>query len=169
VSTERSSLFFVVGSRKTVHNKAIQKISELAESVLADTGFFLIDVEIKGGNQPVIWVYVDAENRGINMDECADFSKELSFLMDAHEVFGGSYRLNVSSPGVGRSLSDKRQYPKNKGRKTRIKFKDNENYLKVEGILKEVSDSEIMVEKEDGSLQAVTFDQLVEARVIPTI
>lgn len=152
-----------------MQNKVIQKISELAESVLKDTDFFLIDVEIKGSNQPIVWVYIDAEDRGVNMDECAKLSNELSFLMDAHEIFSGGYRLNVSSPGITRPLSDKRQYPKNKGRKARVKFKDNGEYLKVEGILKEVAEQEIKLETEDGTFKTIAFDHLVEAKVLPSI
>lgn len=156
-------------SAKAVQNKIINKISELTESVLSGTDFFLIDVEIKGGNEPVVWVYIDAEDRGVTMDECAELSNELSFLMDAHEVFSGTYRLNVSSPGVTRPLADRRQYPKNRGRKSRIKFKVNGEYLKVEGILDEVDEDKIILKQEDGSTIDISFDQVVETKIIPSI
>lgn len=152
-----------------MQNKVIEKISELAESVLANTNFFLLEVEVKGEREPVIWVYVDADNRGINMDECAEISRELSFLLDAHEIFTGGYRINVSSPGVTRPLSDKRQYPKNKGRKTKVKYKSNGEYLKTEGILQDVNEDDIAIEQEDGSVLKLEFNQLVETKIIPTI
>lgn len=152
-----------------MQNKVIEKISELAESVLQGTDFFLVDVDIKGSREPVVWVYIDAEDRGVNMDECADFSNELSFLMDAHEMFGGSYRLNVSSPGVTRPLSDPRQYPKNKGRKARVKYKIGDEYLNEEGILKEIDGRRIVLEKDKGEQLVIDFDQLVETKIIPAI
>ena len=71
MSAERSSLFFVPKIKKIVQNKVIEKISELAESVLVNTDFFLVEVEIKGNKEPVVWVYIDADDRGVNMDECA--------------------------------------------------------------------------------------------------
>lgn len=152
-----------------MQNKQINKISELVESVLAGSDFFLVEVEIKGSREPVIWVYVDANDRGINMDECAKLSNELSFLMDAHDIFSEGYRINVSSPGVSRPLSDKRQYPKNKGRKTRVKYKSGGEYLKIEGILQDVDEQDIVIEQEDGSVLKLGFDQLVETKIIPTI
>lgn len=152
-----------------MQNKAIQKISELAESVLANTDFFLVEVEIKGNKEPVVWVYIDADDRGVNMDECAEVSRELSFLMDAHDMFPGGYRINVSSPGVTRPLSDKRQYSKNKGRKAKVKYKVDGEYLKIEGILQDVDENDIAIEQEDGSVLKLHYDQLVETKIIPTI
>lgn len=152
-----------------MQNKVIEKISELTESVLSGTDFFLIEVEVKGDREPVVWVYVDAKDRGINMDECAELSRELSFVMDAHDIFTGGYRINVSSPGVTRPLSDRRQFPKNKGRKTKVKYKSDDKYLKVEGILQDVDERDIVIEQEDGSVLKLGFDQLVETKIIPTI
>lgn len=144
------------------------KISELAESVLVTTDFFLVDVEIKGGNIPEIWVSVDGEDRDINMDECAEISNELSFLMDAYELFSGRYRMNVSSPGLDRPLVDRRQYPKNKGRRIKVKYKQDGEDLKVEGTLQDVSDKGIAVEINEQTTVRLSFDDLVETKIIPS-
>ena len=141
----------------------------MAESVLSRTDFFLVDAEVKGGNPPVVWVYVDAAEKGVNMDECAEISKELGFLLDAHELFRGNYRLNVSSPGLSRPLTDRRQYPKNEGRTARIKFKSGGEYRKVEGVLRKVTEQNIVIEKEGGSTEAIDFNQLVETKILPSI
>lgn len=168
VSAERFSLFFVPKNRKIVQNEVVNKISELAESVLATTDFFLVDVEIKGGDTPEVWVSVDAEDRGVNMDECAEISNELSFLMDAHDMFSGRYRMNVSSPGLSRPLVDRRQYPKNVGRKAKFKVKHDGEYSKVEGVLKEVAEEHIVVNLDDDSRKKILFDELVETKIIPS-
>lgn len=152
-------------------NQLKNDISELAESVLDSTDFFLVDIKIGGGNNPEIWIYVDGKDRGINMDECADISNEVSFLIDAHEVLKGAYRLNVSSPGLSRPLLDRRQYPKNKGRKVKIKYKTDGEYKKLEGVLEEVNEHAIVVipeEAEDAPVD-LRFDQIVETKIIPSI
>ncbi len=136
-------------------NKVIDQLKELAESVLARTDFFLVDAEVKGGSDTIIWVYIDAEDRGVNMDECAKISNELSFVMDAHELINGKYRLNVSSPGLSRPLTDRRQYPKNEGRKARVKFKSDGEYQKLEGVLQQVEESQIIIELEDGARHCI--------------
>lgn len=168
MSTARSSLFFVPVIAIIVSNKVTDKIAEVAESVLATTDFFLIDVEIKGGDVPEVWISIDGVERGVNMDECAEISNEISFLMDAHDIFSGQYRINVSSPGLSRPLVDLRQYPKNKGRKARIKYKHDGEYHKAEGILQEVLEDKITIELDDNSTFTVAFDDLVETKIIPS-
>lgn len=150
-------------------NSVTDKISELADSVLSTTDFFLVDVEIKGGDTPEVWVSVDAEDRGVNMDECAEISNELSFLLDAHDIFSGAYRINVSSPGLSRPLVDRRQYPKNVGRKAKFKYEKDGEARKVEGTLQEVSDENIVIELDDDSTIKVPFDNLVETKIIPSL
>jgi ribosome maturation factor RimP len=151
-----------------VQNKVITKISELAESVLSTTDFFLIDVEIRGGDTPEVWVSVDGEDRGVNMDECAEISNELSFLMDAHDVFSGTYRINVSSPGLDRPLVDRRQYPKNVGRKASFKYKKDGEEMSVEGTLQDVSEESISIKLDDDSIIKISFDELIETKIIPS-
>jgi len=168
VSTGRYSLFFVPIKPKIVQNKVITKISELAESVLSTTDFFLIDVEIRGGDTPEVWVSVDGEDRGVNMDECAEISNELSFLMDAHDVFSGTYRINVSSPGLDRPLVDRRQYPKNVGRKASFKYKKDGEEMSVEGTLQDVSEESISIKLDDDSIIKISFDELIETKIIPS-
>jgi len=151
-----------------VQNKVTNKISELAESVLSTTDFFLIDVEIRGGDTPEVWVSVDAEDRGVNMDECAEISNELSFLMDAHDIFSGAYRINVSSPGLSRPLVDRRQYPKNVGRKAEFKFQKDGEQTSIEGTLQEVSEENIAIKLEDDSTIKIPFEELIETKIIPS-
>lgn len=149
-------------------NKVTDKIAEVAESVLSTTDFFLVDVEIKGGDIPEVWISIDAEDRGVNMDECAEISNEISFLMDAHDIFSGKYRINVSSPGLSRPLVDKRQYPKNVGRKVKVKYKENGEYRKVEGTLQDTLEDEVVIGLQDESTLTIPFEDLVETKIIPS-
>jgi ribosome maturation factor RimP len=150
-------------------NTLKNEISRLAETVLGETDFFLVDIAVKGANPPEVRVYADGGERGINMDECEEISQELGFLMDAHELFTDTYRLIVSSPGMKFSLVDKRQFPKNKGRKIKLKFKDDQGYHKCKGILHDLTDHEIIVNPDNNEPFSVLFNQIVEARVIPAI
>ena len=149
-------------------NDVKKQIKELAESILGQWSFFLVDLKIQGGKQTTVWIYVDSENKDVGLDECAEVSKELGFLLDAHEVLD-NYRLNISSPGLSRPLVDARQYPKNMGRKARVKFKIGGSYEKLEGILSDSNDENILLETEDGEKKTIAFDNIVETKIIPKI
>lgn len=52
-----------------------------------------------GGKEGLIRIFVDKPD-GINIDECAQISGELSTQLDVLNFVPGPYRLEVSSPGV---------------------------------------------------------------------
>ena len=161
--------FFVPNRSKTLNKKVINRVKELFEEVIEDTSFFLVDVEFKGGPEPVVWIYVDAENEDVTLDQCADLSRELGFLMDANGVIKGRYRLNVSTPGLSRPLQDPRQFKKNVGRRLRVKFKEQEEYQKVEGELKEFAENELIIQQDDEHLKHIAYEDVVQSKVIPVI
>ncbi|MBO6572518.1 ribosome maturation factor [bacterium] len=148
----------------------IQKIKDLAAPLVESKDLFVVDIEHKtGSGLNEVWLYLDAQDRGVNLDECADISRELGFLIEAHELFENKYRLNVSSPGLSRPLSDVRQYKKNQGRKAKVKFKKEDEYDKAEGIIVGMDENGIMLEDQNGKSVKVLFDDIKEAKIVPNI
>lgn len=148
----------------------IQKIKDLAAPLVESKNLFVVDIEHKtGSGLNEVWLYLDAQDRGVNLDECADISRELGFLIEAHELFEKKYRLNVSSPGLSRPLSDVRQYKKNEGRKAKVKFKNDDEYDKTEGTIVGVDENGIMLKDQNGKSVKVLFDDIKEAKIVPNI
>lgn len=79
-------------------------MEQLIEKVLAREGFEIVDVEFtprRGGS--VLTIYIDREG-GVDLDACAFVSEIVGPILDAHDVVGGRYYLEVSSPGIERPL-----------------------------------------------------------------
>lgn len=147
-----------------------ETIKELALPLAEEKNLFLVDVELKTGGGTEVWVYLDGEERGVNLDECAEISRELGFLIDAHELLGDKYRLNVSSPGLSRPLTDKRQYTRNIERTLKLRFrKENEEVGKLEGVITKVSDTAVLITKDKDEKKEIPFDSIIEAKIIPVI
>ncbi len=85
-----------------------ESIRELAEPILASAGLELWDVEIIGD---VVRIMVERPG-GVDLDALSAASAVLSPLLDAHpEATPDSrYQLEVSSPGVERTLRTPEQY-----------------------------------------------------------
>ena len=147
-----------------------QHIKELAAPLAEGKDLFLVDVELKTGSGTELWIYLDGDNRGVNLDECAEISRELGFLIDAHELLDNKYKLNVSSPGLSRPLSELRQYKKNVGRTIKIRYSGQERTEKVVGILEHVADEQILVIEEDGKRKVeyeIRLTSIIEAKIVP--
>lgn len=149
--------------------ESVNTVRKIAEPLVQDEGLFLVDVEIKHQSVPELWILVDTEeNRGI-LDACANISRVLGQMLEDEGIIQGTYRLNVSSPGLTRPLSDRRQYLKNKGRHAKVKYKADAEYFSVSGKLTEVSENGIVMETEAGGIENVLFDTIVETKIIPKI
>lgn len=89
--------------------------------------------------------------------------------MEESDLISGSFRLNVSSPGLSRPLSDIRQYKKNIGRLAKVKYKQEEEYLTAEGVIDQTGDDLFTVLHPDGERTDITYDSVIEAKIIPKI
>jgi ribosome maturation factor RimP len=123
------------------------EIRQLVEPNLAPDQF-LVDVLISAKKGPrKVLVLLDGD-QGINIDTCAEISRQLSKALDERNLIDDNYLLEVSTPGVDQPLKLKRQYPKHIGRSLRVKLQDG---TEVEGKLGEVKEEEIILNQEIGS------------------
>lgn len=97
-----------------------QAIEELVEKHLPDESHFVVEVKLeeKAGKTRVL-ILIDAD-QGINIAACAKVSRAVSEELEAKEMFGEAYVLEVSSPGLDFPLSSRRQYEKNIGRELKL-------------------------------------------------
>jgi ribosome maturation factor RimP len=92
----------------------VDRVREIAERVAASSGLEVVDVEFRGGgNARMLRVFLDKPAApggdplaGVTHGDCGNFSREFGTILDVEDaVPGGSYTLEVSSPGLDRKLS----------------------------------------------------------------
>lgn len=169
VSAGEVLTFFCIQNPDKMTTETNKIIKELAEPIAEQRDMYVVDVEIKQDQGSVVWVLVDSEEGNVNVDHCSEISRELAFLMDKQDLFSGRYRLNVSTPGLSRPLSDLRQYKKNAGRTARIKYKTDEGYNEVEGTIKQVLPGSIKLTTDNGTTTDIEFSAIAETKIIPKI
>ena len=91
------------GSGTTMaRSSVIEDVTRLVEPVARERGLDLVDVEfLPSGRRSVLRFTLDREG-GIGLDDLAEASREMSDVLDAHDVVPGAYVLECSSPGVNR-------------------------------------------------------------------
>ncbi len=103
----------------------IKKIWAHAEQVAQRENCFLYDLEWIGkGSGRTLRVFIDKEGEhGVSIDDCSKVSRGLDLLLDVEDVIpGGSYQLEVSSPGLDRHLSKDWHYTKVIGKEVNIQL-----------------------------------------------
>lgn len=87
-------------------SKVVELVTDIMTDILADTAFELFDVEFtKEGQNWFLRVFVDKAD-GIDIDECATISEQLSDRLDSihPDPIPQAYFLEVSSPGAERPI-----------------------------------------------------------------
>lgn len=95
------------------------------EARVEELGFEFVELERTGSRQrPIFRLRIDrpgsVPGEGVTVDDCARVSRALEEYMDERE-FGGSYVLEVSSPGLERPLVKRRDFERFAGREVVLK------------------------------------------------
>lgn len=102
----------------------LEEVRDLAEAVARRRSLRLWDVEV--GGQPgraIVRVFVDGED-GVDLDTVAEVSEEISRGLDLKDPIPGRYTLEVSSPGLERTLKDPDHWRASVGKKVVVKTKE---------------------------------------------
>ncbi len=103
--------------------KLEQDLTAMLEPAVEALGFELLGLEfVTAGRHSTLRVYIDHEN-GINVDNCAEVSHQVSAIMDVEDPITNEYTLEVSSPGVDRPLFKQAHFEQAVGEEIRLRTK----------------------------------------------
>ena len=141
-----------------------QTVEKLAGPILDRIGAFLIDAQVRRERGALLVQLFADTDVGISIDECAVISRELNRLLEADPAFAGSYRLEVSSPGLSQPLKLLRQFPKNIGRRFVLRYRQGEEVREAEGRLASVEGDRLVFTNDSGESVALSFGDLLHCR-----
>ena len=100
-------------------------------------------------------------DEGIDLETCALVSRELSRMLDADDPIVGRYTLEVTSPGLDRSLRTPRDFRRVVGRKVRVVLALGQH----EGTLEEVGEDRVRLATPSGPVE-VALAEMKNAKVV---
>jgi len=134
-----------------------ETIAQIANDHLQDDSFFIVEVIVKGvSGKTKILVLLDCDD-GLNIDACAQLSRDIANQLEEDEMMDVAYILEVSSPGFDHPLKLNRQYRRNIGRS--LKLTSNAGEI-LTGKLLNVSDSSIEFNKEIKEKKKVRYETI---------
>ena len=147
-------------------DNVVSAIEKYAESVLEPMGVELVEIQLRReGYGWVLRLYIDKQG-GVNLDDCAAVSREMSTWLDVEELIEHAYHLEVSSPGLERPLKKKKDFERFAGRMARIKLREPINEQKVFiGTIEKVDEEGVLLLAEGKPINCV-FDNITKARLI---
>ena len=128
----------------------LNRLRELIQPIAEAFQKTLWGIEVlSSGKSSIVRVYIDS-SKGVNVEDCADISRQISSLLDVESFLPERYVLEVSSPGLNRKLFEISQYSAYIGEKVRISlkapFEERKNYS---GILTKIEEDDVVIESGD--------------------
>ena len=154
-----------------VNETIAEQIAPLATRVAERRGCELVDVVYSPGRLRIVidrpeneGVARDAD--GVDVEDCAVVSRQLSTLLDVEDVIAARYTLEVSSPGVERTLLLAADYRRYAGATVSI---DTDGPVsgreRFRGVLRGLRRDQVVVEEPSGERVLIPLRRVALARL----
>jgi len=131
-----------------------EQITLVAQPLLDDEGFELVHVEcVTSNREKIVRLYMDKPG-GVTLEDCILVSRQLGDIIDVEVAGLGSYRLEVSSPGLNRPLAKQKDFIRFEGERVKIETHEAlDGRKRFTGILEKTNDDSVMIAVDGTTLE----------------
>ncbi|MBU0701074.1 ribosome maturation factor RimP [bacterium] len=145
----------------------VSSISSVVEPAADALGLTVVTIEYHAGyHQAIVQIFVEKEG-GIDIDDCTRLSRMVEHELD--NIITKNYQLEVSSPGINRSLKKEADFLRYQGEKAKIvTLLPIEGRKNFEGCLEGVEDGCVII-KMTGDEIKIPLNDIRKAHLVPEI
>jgi ribosome maturation factor RimP len=127
-------------------DEIIEKIGSVLDPILREVSVELADLEFRpSGKRWLLRIFIDKEG-GVTIADCERVNRELGRILDVEDIIDHPYTLEVSSPGLTRSLKKKEDFVRYKGKLCKIVTKERiEDKTEFKGKIGDVMDDKVEI------------------------
>ena len=142
-----------------------EQIRQILHPILESMGLTLWDLEFhKQGPQWLLRIFIDRESGGVTLNDCETVNRDLGAALDVEDIIAHPYTLEVSSPGLDRTLSKPEHFARFTGSLVKIKTFQPINGQKVfRGTLLGLVEGMVSMELETGLVLEIPMTGITKA------
>lgn len=149
------------------------RVAALAEPILAGLGYRLVRVRISGFAGCTVQIMAERPDGTMTIEDCEATSRALSPVLDAADPIDGSYRLEISSPGIDRPLVRRSDFDRYAGHVAQVEMAAPiDGRRRFRGELRGTDGDCVRLSNSDTAAQAaevlLRIDDMTEARLVLT-
>ena len=128
-------------------NALVEQIAEIVKPIAEELNYDIYHIEyVKESGEYYLRIYIEKDG-GVSLNDCEALSRRVSDVLDEKDPITDAYFLEVSSPGLNRTLFTNEHYTRFIGNEVLVKLaKAIEGTKTIKGILKENNETSITVE-----------------------
>ena len=122
-----------------------------------------------GGKRKTLQIMAERPDGGMDIEDCARLSRELSDFLERQDPIEGEFVLEVSSPGIDRPLTRLTDFARWAGHDAKVELvaPDAEGRKRFRGLLLGLDGNDVVMEV-DGARRTFPFGGIAEAKLVLT-
>ena len=143
-----------------------KKLAELLNPILEDLGFEMVRVRLSTSAHSTLQIMADGRDSPIGVDQLAEINTSISTILDVEDPIAENYTLEISSPGIDRPLTRKKDFDSYQGFEAKLETTELiDGRRRFRGVLAGIDDDEVLINLEEGTV-GLKFGWLSEARLV---
>lgn len=155
----------------TTDTPVIRRVRELVEPIASDLQLDVYDIEQRGGTMRVTLDTPPGSDRSVDLDQLALATRLISREFDHEDPIPGKYTLEVTSPGVERTLRTPAHFQREIGKTINVRLANvDAEQRRIQGVLVSADDrtATIRTDEGDGEIieRTIELDDIDRARTV---
>ncbi len=162
--------FFVLDLDLPLHTGLEARVAAIVAPTLAGMGYELVRVAVIGRDRPTVQIMADrADGTAIGIEDCETISRTLGAVLDVEDPVAGEWELEVSSPGIDRPLTRKKDWNRFAGHRARAELVvPLAGQKRFSGVVLGADEGFARLRLDDGSEVALPWADLRRAKLVLT-
>ena len=147
----------------------IDKVTKMVAPLLADLKLDLYDVEFRGGNLRITIDTPPGSAGGVDLEQISFVTRMISRDLDHDDPLPGRYTLEVSSPGLERTMRTPQHFQREIGKTIAVRLRDTaQGDRRVTGVMIAAGESDITIRLDDAELseRVIAIGQIDRAKTV---
>ena len=153
-----------------LHTGLEARIADAVGPTLADLGYELVRIAVLGRERPTVQVMADrADGSLIRVEDCEAISRACGAVLDVSDPIPGAWTLEVSSAGIDRPLTRRKDWNRFAGHAARVEMSiPFEGRRRITGIVLGAEAALVRLRLDDGVELALPLADIRRAKLVLT-
>jgi ribosome maturation factor RimP len=152
------------------HTGLEARVADIIMPTLTDLGYELVRVAVLGRERPTVQIMADrADGAMIVVEDCEKISRAVSAVMDVNDPIPGAWTLEVSSAGIDRPLTRRKDWNRYAGHQAKVEMAvPVDGRKRFAGLVLGADAAQARLKLEDGSEIVLPMMDIRRARLVLT-
>jgi ribosome maturation factor RimP len=151
---------------KSVYQEELEcRLAAIVEPVVNEAGHELVELQyVRRSSNSLVRILLDQQG-GITLDQCAEASRRISYVLEVEDPLEERYVLEVSSPGLDRALTSEADFRRKLGQTVKVFVKSSDSAVEIEGTIDKVEGESLCLTTTEGQRDIALAD-VVKGKIV---